>query len=106
LSILGYFVFVRVRIGEVKMTEEEEIIYQYALSYNKITLYKNRVVIHSPGTLGITNEKIIPIRAITDIKISGLSQTLEINTIDGKNHKLVIYGDNSKELRNALLKLL
>ena len=89
------------------MSSDEKPIYEYKLSYSKIEVYPNRVVIYTPGTFNVTNEQIIPIRSITDIKIQGLTKVAEISTIDGKTHKLsFVMGENSAKLRDVLLKLI
>ncbi|MGC1376424.1 MAG: hypothetical protein WA821_09380 [Anaerolineales bacterium] len=88
------------------MSSDEKPIYEHSRSYFKIEVYSNRVVIFKPGTFNL-NEQIIPIKSITDIKISGVSRVIEITTMDGKTHKIdFVTGEHSTKLRDVLLKLI
>lgn len=89
------------------MSNNENPIYKYELASFKIEVFTNRVVVYTPGTFNVINEKIIPIRSITNIRLQGLTKKVEIDTMDGKTHQLsYLWGENAIEFRNILLKLL
>lgn len=89
------------------MNNDEQPLYEYESNYERIILFPNRITLYTPGILNVKNETIIPIKSLSNIKLTGVSKNIEICTLDGKSEKLnFLTGENSENFRDALINLL